>query len=99
MYFVRYYFHLSESCAPKEALIKPALEEDFGDGDVTSDYFVPEGLQARALMRPRSQGVLSGVKVAEAVFRAVAPTLRVEVYLQVMRRIIPLPGGKYREAT
>lgn len=49
-------------------------------------------------MRPRSQGVLSGVKVAESVFRAVDPTPRVEVYLQVMRRIIPLPGGKYREA-
>ncbi len=64
-----------------EALIKLALEEDFGDGDVTSTYFVPEGLQARALMRPRTQGVLSGVKVAEAVFRAVDPTLRVEVYL------------------
>ncbi len=64
-----------------EALIKLALEEDFGDGDVTSTYFVPEGLQARALMRPRTRGVLSGVKVAEAVFRAVDPTLRVEVYL------------------
>ena len=58
-----------------EALIKLALEEDFGDGDVTSTYFVPEGLQARALMRPRTRGVLSGVKVAEAVFRAVDRTV------------------------
>lgn len=64
-----------------EELIRLALAEDFGSGDVTSEYFVPEGLVARALMRPRVRGVLSGVRVAEAVFRAVDPTLKVEVYL------------------
>lgn len=64
-----------------EALIKLALEEDFGDGDVTSLYFVPAELQARALLRPRTQGVISGVEVARAVFKAVDPTLKVEVYL------------------
>ena len=64
-----------------EALIRLALDEDFGDGDVTSTYFVPEDLQARALLRPRTAGVLSGVEVAQAVFKAVDPALRVEVYL------------------
>ena len=64
-----------------DALIRLALDEDFGDGDVTSTYFVPEDLQARALLRPRAAGVLSGVEVAKAVFKAVDPTLRVEVYL------------------
>ena len=54
-----------------EALIKLALEEDFGDGDVTSLYFVPAELQARALLRPRTQGVLSGVNVAKAVFLSI----------------------------
>lgn len=72
-----------------DALIKLALEEDFGDGDVTSNYFVPAELQARALMRPRTQGVLSGVKVAEAVFRAVDPTLRIEVYLHDGEEVSP----------
>ena len=65
----------------REALIRLALEEDFGDGDVTSLYFVKEGLRARALMRPRKQGVLSGVELAAEVFKAVDPELRVEVYL------------------
>ena len=64
-----------------EALIRLALDEDFGDGDVTSTYFVPEELQARALLRPRTAGVLSGVEVAKAVFKAVDPALHVEVYL------------------
>ena len=65
-----------------DALIRLALDEDFGDGDVTSTYFVPADLQARALLRPRTAGVLSGVEVAKAVFKAVDPTLRVEVYLR-----------------
>lgn len=73
----------------REALIKLALDEDFGDGDVTSTYFVPEGLQARALMRPRTQGVLSGVEVAAAVFKAVDPSLKVEIYLHDGEEVSP----------
>lgn len=65
----------------RKELIGLALAEDFGSGDVTSLYFVPEGLTARALMRPRKQGVLSGVELAAEVFKAVDPTLKVEVYL------------------
>ena len=72
-----------------EALIKLALDEDFGDGDVTSNYFVPADLQARALLRPRTQGVLSGVEVAKAVFLAVDPKLRVEVYLHDGEEVSP----------
>lgn len=72
-----------------DALIKLALDEDFGDGDVTSNYFVPAELKAKALMRPRTQGVLSGVKVAEAVFKAVDPTLKVEVLLHDGEKVSP----------
>ena len=72
-----------------QELIKLALAEDFGTGDVTSLYFVPEGLVAQALMRPRTQGVLSGVEVAAAVFRAVDPSLRVEVYLHDGEEVSP----------
>ncbi len=72
-----------------QALIKLALDEDFGDGDVTSNYFVPEALQASAVMRARTRGVLSGVSVAEQVFRMVDPTLKVEVYLHDGEEISP----------
>ena len=72
-----------------DELIKLALAEDFGSGDVTSQYFVPAGLTAQALMRPRSQGVLSGVGVAAAVFRAVDPSLKVEVYLHDGEEVSP----------
>lgn len=62
-------------------LIQLALAEDFGSGDVTSEYFVADELQARAVLTPRSKGVLSGVEVAAQVFRTVDPNLHIEVYL------------------
>ena len=71
------------------ALVKLALDEDFGDGDVTSLYFVPEELQARALLRPRTAGVLSGVEVAKTVFKMVDPDLKVEVYLHDGEQVSP----------
>lgn len=72
-----------------EELIRLALAEDFGSGDVTSLYFVPEELKAQALMRPRTRGVLSGVRVVEAVFRAVDPSLKIEVYLHDGEEVSP----------
>ncbi len=65
----------------RNELIRMALREDFGSGDVTSLYFVPEGLQAQAMMRPRKRGILSGVEIAAQVFRTVDPSLKVDVRL------------------
>ncbi|MEG1508267.1 MAG: carboxylating nicotinate-nucleotide diphosphorylase [Akkermansia sp.] len=64
-----------------DQLIEMALAEDFGSGDVTSEYFVPADLQAKAILTPRSRGVLSGVEVAAQVFRKVDPSLKIEIYL------------------
>ena len=72
-----------------ETLINLALAEDFGSGDVTSTYFVPEHLTTRAILTPRKKGVLSGVNVAAEVFRKVDPTLKVEVYLHDGEAVAP----------
>lgn len=56
-------------------LIDLALAEDIGSGDVTSRYFVPEDRMARAFIVARSEGVISGAEVAQAVFRAVDASL------------------------
>ena len=61
----------------------------FGPGDVTSTYFVPEHLTARAILTPRKKGVLSGVNVAAEVFRKVDPSLKVEVYLHDGEAVAP----------
>jgi nicotinate-nucleotide pyrophosphorylase (carboxylating) len=62
-----------------ETLIQLALAEDFGPGDVTAEFFVPTGRQARAAVVAREDGVLAGGEVAKRVFGAVDPTLAVDV--------------------
>lgn len=62
-------------------LIHLALAEDIGSGDVTAEYFIPAGRQARAFVAIRRDGVLSGAETAAEVFRTVDPTLSVETLI------------------
>jgi nicotinate-nucleotide pyrophosphorylase (carboxylating) len=62
-------------------LIHLALAEDIGSGDVTAEYFIPAGRQARAFVAIRRDGVLSGAEIAAEVFRTVDPTLSVETLI------------------
>jgi nicotinate-nucleotide pyrophosphorylase (carboxylating) len=68
-------------------LVQLALEEDIGPGDVTSLYFIPENRTARAFVKVRSEGVLSGVDLAAAVFTTVDPALDVEILIQDGSRV------------
>jgi nicotinate-nucleotide pyrophosphorylase (carboxylating) len=57
-------------------LVKEALSEDVGTGDVTSKLTVPKDAQARARVDQKEPGVIAGLEVAEAVFREVDKSLR-----------------------
>ncbi len=61
------------------ALIRAAIAEDVGPGDVTSRYFIPEHSRARAEIVAREPGIVSGAEIATAVFHAIDPALEVEV--------------------
>lgn len=63
------------------ALIRAAIEEDVGPGDVTSRYFIPEHSRSRAEIVAREPGVVSGVEIAAAVFREIDPATEVEILL------------------
>jgi nicotinate-nucleotide pyrophosphorylase (carboxylating) len=54
-----------------QALIRAALEEDIGTGDVTSLYFIPELTRSKAKIIAKEPGVVSGIEVAVEVFRQV----------------------------
>lgn len=60
------------------ALIDLALAEDIGTGDITSLATIPADRTATAVMLSKDVGVLSGINVAEAVFKTVDPTLEFE---------------------
>lgn len=64
-----------------DILIRLALAEDIGDGDVTARYFIPQDRRACAFVAVRKDGVVSGVEIAAKVFRTVDPDLNVEILI------------------
>ena len=59
-------------------LVRAALAEDIGSGDVTTLATVPAEALGRAVMVAREPLVLAGVALAEATFKDLAPALRIE---------------------
>ena len=49
--------------------IRRALEEDIGDGDVTTNNIVPAGSSLRGRIVAKQTGVVAGIQLAEAVWR------------------------------
>ena len=58
-----------------------ALREDVGAGDITTEFFVPNGLHALGRIIARERAVVAGGQTAAEVFRRVNPKLNVEVLL------------------
>jgi nicotinate-nucleotide pyrophosphorylase (carboxylating) len=56
-------------------LIRAALAEDIGSGDITSEATVPPDRTCIARIKAKAPGVLAGALVAEAVFLAVDPAV------------------------
>jgi nicotinate-nucleotide pyrophosphorylase (carboxylating) len=59
-------------------LVRAALEEDIGAGDVTTAATVPDGARARALITQKAPGVIYGLSAAESVFATLDPDARFE---------------------
>jgi nicotinate-nucleotide pyrophosphorylase (carboxylating) len=58
-------------------LVRRALEEDIGTGDATTSAVVPPRATARAKILARQTLVCAGLPIAEKVFRALDPEVRV----------------------
>lgn len=61
-------------------LIKKAIKEDLGSGDITTNCLVPKTLRAEAVLIAKEKGVIAGLETAKAVFR----------YIDAKIRFIPL---------
>ncbi len=59
--------------------IDTALREDIGDGDVTTDSFVPKNARGRARIVARERAIVAGAKTAAEVFRRVDPALKIKI--------------------
>ncbi len=59
-------------------LVDRALEEDVGDGDATTEATVDEAARGVATITQKAPGVISGLAVAEVVFRRLDPAAEIE---------------------
>ena len=70
-------------------LIRVALAEDIGSGDISSEATVPADRTALARIKAKAPGVIAGVMLAEAVFLAVDPSLDFEAGCTDGTRVAP----------
>jgi nicotinate-nucleotide pyrophosphorylase (carboxylating) len=62
--------------------IAAALKEDLGNGDITTEFFVPEALHARGRIVAREPAVVAGTGAAAEVFRKIDPGTEVQIVHQ-----------------
>ena len=59
--------------------IAAALKEDLGNGDITTDFFVAEGLQASGRIVAHESAVVAGTGTATEVFRKIDPGTDIQI--------------------
>lgn len=59
--------------------IASALREDLGEGDTTTQFFVPHDLRALGRIVARERAVVAGTEAAAEVFRRIDPQLSIEI--------------------
>lgn len=72
-----------------DELIVRAIAEDMGSGDVTTQSLVPANASAEAHIVARTDGVVSGTKVAAAVFRHLDPKITIKIVSADGERVGP----------
>jgi nicotinate-nucleotide pyrophosphorylase (carboxylating) len=65
-----------------DEIIEKALAEDLGDGDHTTLATIPADITGKAKLLVKESGILCGVDLAERIFKAVDPEIRVTVYIR-----------------
>ncbi|MBA3901926.1 MAG: nicotinate-nucleotide diphosphorylase (carboxylating), partial [Bacteroidetes bacterium] len=65
-----------------EEFIARAFEEDTGDGDHTSLACIPADAKGKAVLLAKENGVLSGMAIAEKIFKFASPAIHFEPFLK-----------------
>lgn len=70
-----------------EELVKNALKEDLGRGDITGNLLFPPDLPAEAVIIAKDEGVIAGVDLARKVFMVVDPGVHFEYLISDGSRV------------
>lgn len=58
-----------------QKIVKNALKEDLGKGDITSNLIIPDTQKGEGIILAKEKGIIAGLEVAKLVFRQVDPKL------------------------
>jgi len=78
-------------------IVRCALDEDVGQGDVTSTWTLPTGLRGRGIFVCKASGVLAGMEVAREVFCQVSD--QIELTAHVADGAMVSPGDRLAEVS
>jgi nicotinate-nucleotide pyrophosphorylase (carboxylating) len=70
-------------------IIDLALVEDVSHGDLTSEALIPSGIQGRASILAKAEGILAGIEVSKRVFFKVDPSLEFRGLIKDGTRVKP----------
>ena len=73
-------------------LIRLALKEDIGTGDITTSFLVKPNNKAKAIILAKSKGILCGLPVCQEVFRVVDRGLKFRIWHQDGDLVKPKDG-------
>lgn len=65
-----------------DIIIDAALEEDTGQGDITSQALLPTDLVGKAFIMVKEKGILAGIDVARRVFYKIDSLLDIEILIE-----------------
>ena len=71
------------------SLVRAALDEDLGRGDLTTDVIVPESARARGELVAKQELIVAGMDVARAAFQALDPAVKWEPEAREGDRFFP----------
>lgn len=77
------------SINPVEAIVKRALREDIGKGDITTNLLIPKGVKTEARIIAKEKGILAGLKVARLVFKTLDKEVRFSSHLRDGDEVYP----------
>jgi len=63
-----------------DEIIENALNEDIGDGDITSLTLLRSMIPGKARLKVKERGLLAGIPVAEKIFHKIDPSLKVILF-------------------
>ena len=75
---MNYYSHFNKTEA--ERLIRQALKEDIGKGDVTSNLLIPEKSVSKAELLIKENGIIAGLNIFRTVFSILDKSIKINFY-------------------